>query len=566
MKHETFKSHYQRSPKDRERGVAILTALFAILLLSAIAFGLMYMADTETSINSNFRDSQQAYYSARSGIQEVRERMRPASATGTDSLHVYLPTTVAKASAPATTTGVLYVLNGAAQPWSTTDAAWDREICHEYGVAAYNAGFTNPGTSVPCTSAQFPSTTYYTKTTSGGTPGNLGYTTLDYKWVRVTLKTNGSTNDSTNPVDTTGGVNNRNVDQTTTAANLPNLVCLDTSQNVGMNSYGTTTSGKEIVIPSGQTCAGYQPTYQATHPGAFLEPVYLLTSLAITPSGARRMLQAEVSKVDLPAPPGALTLPGAGGSYNPPSSNNFVIHGNDEVPSLAAPNNIPCSPYDGNKHAVVTTDAGTQTNVQNSLAGNPNRTDHYTGTGAYPDIGLTTTSSLGQLGDPVGLQNTVSVIAQNATQTLGTNGQVNGTYTDSQVSAFANSSAQSVTVVNGDLNISGNNSGTGILIVTGTLNWSGNGSWNGVVLVVGKGVFNFSGGGNGGFTGAVFVANIYSSIDPTTHVPVLSSALGAPTMGWNGGGGNGLRYDSCAIANAFNFVEYRELSVKELPY
>jgi len=552
-----------RGANRGERGIAIITALFAILLLSAIAFGLMYMANTETAINANFRDSQQAYYSARSGIQEVRERMRPAGASGAvQTLYPYLPTTVPTAS---TTTGVLYVLNGSSPaPWTITNSAADTEICHENFAPNTSAGFQNPGAGTPCQA--LPTTTYYTKTTSASTaPAYLGYNTLDYKWVRITLKTNASTTDSATPNTwpTSLPDSDRNVDQTTVSANLQNLVCLDTSQNSAMNATalanGYSNQGKEIVVPGGQTCANYQPTYQTTHPGAYLEPVYLVTSLAVTPSGARRMLQAEVAKVDLPAPPGALTLPGAGGTYGPPSSNGFVVHGNDQ----ASPN---CPPYNGNKHAVVTTDSTTQTNIQGALAGTPDRTDHYTGIATYPDVGLTTTTALGQLGDPTGLQNTINVIAQNATQTLGTSGQVNGTYTDAQVSSFSNSSAQTVTVVNGDLNVSGNSSGRGILVVTGNLNWSGNGSWNGVVLVVGKGSFTYSGGGNGEFDGAVFVANIYSSINPTTHVPTLSSVLGTPHLDWSGGGGNGIKYDSCAIANAFDFVEYRELSVKELPY
>src|SRR5437588_7333838 len=136
-----------RTKARGERGIAIITALFAILLLSAIAFGLMYMADTETAINANFRDSQQSYYSARSGIQEVRERMRPAGASGTLlTLYPNLPTTVPSG---VTTTGVLYVLNGSVQPWSSASAVKDTEICHENFAAT--AGFTNPGLGTPCT-------------------------------------------------------------------------------------------------------------------------------------------------------------------------------------------------------------------------------------------------------------------------------------------------------------------------------------------------------------------------------------------------------------------------------
>src|SRR5438270_138562 len=61
---------------EGERGVAILMVLFALLLLTGIALGLMYLTDTETGINSNFRSEQEAYYVARAGLEEARDRLR----------------------------------------------------------------------------------------------------------------------------------------------------------------------------------------------------------------------------------------------------------------------------------------------------------------------------------------------------------------------------------------------------------------------------------------------------------------------------------------------------------
>ena len=56
----------------KERGVALLIALFALMLLAAVAFEMMYVADTETLVNRNFRDSQRSYDAAWSGVQEAR--------------------------------------------------------------------------------------------------------------------------------------------------------------------------------------------------------------------------------------------------------------------------------------------------------------------------------------------------------------------------------------------------------------------------------------------------------------------------------------------------------------
>ena len=63
--------------RGSERGIALLVAVFALLLLSVIGLGMMYSTNMETSINSNYRDKQAATYAAMAGLQEARDRMRP---------------------------------------------------------------------------------------------------------------------------------------------------------------------------------------------------------------------------------------------------------------------------------------------------------------------------------------------------------------------------------------------------------------------------------------------------------------------------------------------------------
>jgi Tfp pilus assembly protein PilX len=55
-----------------QRGIAMMVALLALLLLAAIGMGLMFMADTENSVNNNYRDSQKAYFAARAGAEQAR--------------------------------------------------------------------------------------------------------------------------------------------------------------------------------------------------------------------------------------------------------------------------------------------------------------------------------------------------------------------------------------------------------------------------------------------------------------------------------------------------------------
>ena len=42
--------------KRNERGMALLLVLLTLLLLSAVGLGMMYMSDTETLVNSNYRE------------------------------------------------------------------------------------------------------------------------------------------------------------------------------------------------------------------------------------------------------------------------------------------------------------------------------------------------------------------------------------------------------------------------------------------------------------------------------------------------------------------------------
>jgi len=78
----------ERWKSNPERGVALLLALFALLLLSAIAASLMFMTNTETSVNTNYRSERVSAFAAKAGMEEIRARM-PALNTAAK-----LPTTL----------------------------------------------------------------------------------------------------------------------------------------------------------------------------------------------------------------------------------------------------------------------------------------------------------------------------------------------------------------------------------------------------------------------------------------------------------------------------------------
>src|SRR5438270_2560208 len=93
---------------QKERGIALLLALFALLLLSAIGLGMVLASYTETRIDTNYSGSLRSYYSARSGLEEVRDRISFSSNTSPAGLADQLPKFVAGNAG-----GVLYVLNPA---------------------------------------------------------------------------------------------------------------------------------------------------------------------------------------------------------------------------------------------------------------------------------------------------------------------------------------------------------------------------------------------------------------------------------------------------------------------
>src|SRR5512146_3253974 len=88
---------------NRERGMALIVVLFALMLLTAVGLGLMYMTTTETGIDSNFRSEVQAYYASKAGLEEGRERLRKFAPNA-----ITPPTLMPSTTNPG---GVIYIIN-----------------------------------------------------------------------------------------------------------------------------------------------------------------------------------------------------------------------------------------------------------------------------------------------------------------------------------------------------------------------------------------------------------------------------------------------------------------------
>lgn len=195
----SFKEIKQQKRKN-ERGVALMVALFALLLLGAIAMAMTFMADTETAINFNYRDSQVAYFGAQAGLEEARDRLRVNGPTVDWNADGTSDAITPMTQLPTLTNGAVYYItnpdeidgaNGV-QPWNTANAYFDEELCHEQFSGLAMAA--PPAQNVPCpkTTAGIPAgTAWYTEFASAS-PQRGTAAALPYKWVRITLKQNRS--------------------------------------------------------------------------------------------------------------------------------------------------------------------------------------------------------------------------------------------------------------------------------------------------------------------------------------------------------------------------------------
>jgi hypothetical protein len=513
----------KRKVRNQESGMALLIALLALLLVSAIGMGMMYMSSTETSVNANYRDTQRAFFAMRGGLEEMRDRMRFNAVSA-----ITLPTAMPSSSSAGS---IVYITNPAGgsdtvSPTTSTNTYFDDEFCHE--TFSTMTGLTNPGAGVPCTSAgavptgavtSYSSVMAYNNTTSA----------LNYKWVRITLKQNGT------------------------------LATVDSSQGPSSQVCWNTATNNEVAVTA---LGSYTTCDAALNAGFMVEPVYIITSLAYTPQGSRRMGQYEVAALTISPPPSALALDGSGVNFNPPNSNNGSIsgiNGSGSPPAVAgcsttSPVSVP---------AIGTSDSTDQATAVSDIPSG--RITSYPGSTASPsvvDMGSDAggTNQLSNWSTPAQLNALAAMIADgaDATYTCSINGTAQGTATSACSGSYGTDANPQISYVNGDVTVNG---GAGILVVTGTMTISGSMQFDGLILVIGQGSVQINGGGSGTINGSILVAKTNNSTTPFAQL----AALGAPTFQWNGGGSAVINYNSC-WATIGNKLHYMVVSSREEMY
>ncbi|MBZ5530349.1 MAG: hypothetical protein LAO20_02860 [Acidobacteriia bacterium] len=515
----------------KERGMALMVALLALVLLAAIGTGLMFMADTENSINNNYRDSQRAYFAARAGGENVRVLLAPTGVLNASASALTMPLAGAN-------TGVIYVKNPtsgeAIDPTTATGATLDSnpyldtELCQEQFT-----GF--PGltpTTGPCSGSMLMgSPVYYTAPTltTASIPGINGADALAFKWVRITNKQNFM------------GMLNRTVDGT---ASSGLQVCWD----------GT----KEVAIPVGQTCTGQTPS---------ANPVWLLTSLAVTPkfgqnSGARRMVQMEVALTPALVPPAPISTQAPVNLQG-----SFVINAYDNctctctTAKIGGKNVTACGGagcYD-QAHAVYTQNTVSVTggagNTITSYGTDPTGAASMQNVNPWPynidDLINTYKASAQSPG--YSCSGTANFFATPPTY-LNCGTQTNQTFGTYPTGLPAEpGTVDAVTeYIGGSVKLTAAASGSGILIVDGDLEVNGGLNWYGLILVRGKVSFTGGAGQN---------VNLYGSILAGQDVNATDVAL-TDTFG----GSINFHYDVCALKKVNGSRPPRLLATHELMF
>src|SRR5205085_9725704 len=170
----------KRPTNHSERGIAMLVVLFALILVSAIGLAMMFSMNSETGVNSGFRQSNLSYFAARSGVEEMRDRMRiPVASGGISDILPAVPIGLAGS--------VVYLTNPLGSetvaPWDSTNPYFDDELCHQTANNSATGIVNSPADpSKPCPIAanSVPTTVgWHVDKTAESMPGSAY---VPYKW------------------------------------------------------------------------------------------------------------------------------------------------------------------------------------------------------------------------------------------------------------------------------------------------------------------------------------------------------------------------------------------------
>lgn len=508
--------------RQSQAGIALLIAIFVLLLISVVAIALIVSAGTETALAGNYRSSTSVYYAASAGLEEVRSRLRsnnPNSFKNTGPPG-FLPT-------PFPVCSPSYILNPSTgetvAPWTPGSTYFDSEFVQELGSSAI-CNVSAPPSSSPNTASIWRNSPL----SSLPFPGPL------FKWVRINGVSEQSLNIDTYPL----------YDGISSA-----LIYYD-----GTNLTDQSSSGQVQVLE--------------------------VTALAVLPNGSQKVLQYLVAPAPVQLPPllAALTISGSGPSGNSPvfhapgTNASFAIKGNDQDCSgsptgaqyvaVGLFGDYSGYSYSGDLSAIV---GGIPTNASGT-----NTQLNYTGLGPAPptpnppDVEYLTAYPT-SMQTPASLEAIDQGIMQNADYILPSSNPPTyplPTLTYSNISSLGMSATNPLTIViNGNLDLSTwTGTGYGLLLVRGTFTYDPSSSWNGIILVIGQGIVSGNHLQYDQINGAMFVAK---TLDSSGNL--WGGRTGGGNVSFNDAmQGEGIRYSNCWIQTSQPIAGYKVLSFHEI--
>jgi hypothetical protein len=511
----------RKSRRRSQEGIALLIAIFVLLLISVVAIALLVSSGTETALGANYRSSSTVYYAALAGLEEARGRLLPKNP---NYFGLTVPELALGTALPLGQT--VYVLNRlqgeVVAPWDPANVYYDKEYKAEFGQEASTASWQGVS-SVWDNNVQ-------------GIPGPV------YKWVRINAATEQSLF--------------MDVDQDGTIDPTPALYY----DPAHVDSHGN--SMPSLIVPAGS-------------PPSTAAQALEITALAALPNGSQKYLQYLVTpnSVMLPPFPAAVTLVGNNVDYTGPGgAPAWFVSGNDTISLGSCAPGLPAYAvgYSNNRFSDPS-----YTNIHTgSFTGQPL---NYPGLGG--SAGPPATPSLGFIGGlippnlqtEVGLNSIVQDVVQNHLYDI----LINGNATGANLPSGMSPSNPMTIVVNGDLDISNSfhSQGYGLLIVTGNFKYDPDSSWYGIILVIGQGTVNAivgRSGDNGQIVGAMFVAKTVGS--PVIGMPGTSlpdsgdNTAEFPDSAQTFMNGRGVYYSSCWIKAATPTGSFHIISFHEIPH
>ncbi len=430
--------------RRKQAGVALLLAIFVLLLVAVVGIAMMAASGTETSLTANYRSSTSAYYAALSGLEEGRGRLLPKNP---NYLNCCLPTLALG--------HVIYITNPlAGDPVTADPTNYGNPAAYpdtEY-AAEFRDAFNPPSSIVKVSSVQ-------TLT---------GFANPLYKWVRI----NG-------------------IDEEAILVDVNNT-------NPGSDWYPQLNFAQPIYF-DGKNLTRSVTSYQAlsvTALAALPDGSTKLLQYVVGPV----TLQIPVAAALTIAGPGSVVDAAV---FNQPSmpTYTFSIYGDDQAPGN---NGALACPVKPSLPAIGVFNHADYVNVHDNTLVAP-QPGNYTGGGVpTPSVSnpyVHPQNSTVDMTDPISLSLFLPVL-QNAADSV-----LNGPRTEADMPSAMTSSNPMTVYVNGDLSLT-SFTGYGLLVVRGNLTYSGDSGWKGIVIVLGGTITATNAPGNGEFDGAVYLANL----------------------------------------------------------